>query len=59
MSIPAFTIGEHVKIIPLEDMPARVISVELDRDGWTITVRYFHEGKAETLKLFEDEAVRA
>jgi hypothetical protein len=55
VSVPQFTIGQRVTIEPMESIPARVISVILDAEGWTIEVRYFHNGEAKTLKCFADE----
>lgn len=52
---PPFKIGQHVAIKPMEGMPARVIAVILDAEGWTIEVRYFHNGEAKTIKCFVDE----
>lgn len=54
-SPPNFDLGDHVVVKPLEDCPARVIGLELDRDGWTVVVRYFQNGEAKTLKAFPDE----
>lgn len=55
---PDFDLGDHVIIKPLEDCPGRVIAMELDRDGWTVVVRYFQNGEAKTLKAFPDEVER-
>ena len=53
--VPAFLIGDHVKILPLEEVPARVIELVLADDGWTVVCRYFQNGEAKTAKLFPDE----
>ena len=58
MLIPNFHLGDRVCIVPLEDAPARVISLILGDDGWTVEVRYFHNGEPKTIKCFPDE-VRA
>ncbi len=58
MSVPPFKIGDRVKIEPIEDAPARVIGMYLAEDGWTVEVRYFHNGEPKTIKCFPDE-VRA
>lgn len=58
MIIPLFDIGDRVKIIPLDSIEARVIAIERDRDGWTIVCRYFENGDAKTVKLFEDEVLK-
>lgn len=56
--VPDFNLGDHVTINPLENCPARVIALELDRDGWTVTVRYFQNGEAKQLKAFPDELAK-
>lgn len=49
---------EHVNIIPLEGVDARVIKVEFDSEGWMITCRYFQNGEEKTTRLFPDEISR-
>lgn len=57
--VPPFKIGQHVTINPMEGMPARVIELSLAEDGWTVHVRYFHNGEAKTIKCFSDEVEAA
>lgn len=59
MSTTPFKIGQHVTVKPMESMPARVIAVILADDGWTVEVRYFHNGEAKTIKCFVDEVEAA
>lgn len=56
---PPFDIGDHVRIVPLDNIAARVITLELAVDGWTVVCRYFENGDAKTAKLFADEVVKA
>lgn len=57
--VPLFDLGDHVTITPLDSIKARVVAIELDRDGWTIVCRYFENGDAKTVKCFEDEIVKS
>ena len=52
---PPFKIGAHVKILPLDDISGRVIALFEAVDGWTVDVRYFHNGESRIAKLFPDE----
>jgi hypothetical protein len=55
--VPKFGYAQHVKIVPLDMVEARV--VDLHFFGVTSTVeydvRYFHEGKEFKVRVFEDE----
>lgn len=55
--VPKFSYGAYVQIRPLDDMPARV--VDLHYIGLTSSVeydvRYFHEGREQKIRVFEDE----
>lgn len=56
MKLPIFDIGARVRIVPMEDMPGRV--VELNRtaeEGWIYVVRYIADGEAKTMRCFPDE----
>lgn len=55
---PDFELGDHVVIKPMDNCPARIIGLELDREGWTVVVRYFDNSEAKTLKAFPDEVAR-
>lgn len=56
--MPPFDIGDHVTVEPLDGIRARVITLELAVDGWTVVCRYFANGDAKTVKCFEDEVVK-
>lgn len=52
--------GDHVLIVPLDNMKARVTRVEITaEEGWIVECRYFHEGEAKTIRCFVDEVVGA
>lgn len=48
-------IGDHVRVIPNEHVEARVIGLQYDVEGWTVTCRWFQYGEAREAKLFLDE----
>lgn len=51
-----FGIGAHVKIKPLEDMPARVVEIaKTAEEGWIYVCRYISDGEAKTMRCFPDE----
>jgi hypothetical protein len=54
---PKFAYGQHVRIIPLDDMRARVVDLHFYGLAQTCEydVRYFHEGKDYRIRVFEDE----
>ena len=56
---PKFNYGDHVQILPLDFIKARV--VDLHYIGMTSTieydVRYFSDGKENKVRVFEDEIV--
>lgn len=56
--MPSLAIGDHVTIEPLDGIRARVITLELAVDGWSVVCRYFENGDAKTVKCFEDEVVK-
>jgi hypothetical protein len=55
--VPKFGYGERVKIIPLEDVEARVIDLHILGSTSVVEyeVRYFQSGKVERVRVFEDE----
>ena len=55
--VPLFGYGAHVLIVPLENMPARVIDLHLIGMTSSIEydVRYFADGKEQKVRVFEDE----
>lgn len=55
--LPKFGYAQHVKIMPLEGMEARVTDLLFFGSAGIIRyeVRYFHEGKEYIIKVFEDE----
>lgn len=55
--VAPFLPGDRVRIVPLKELEARVVAVELDEGGWTVVARYIHEGEAKTMKCFPDELV--
>lgn len=53
---PAFDIGAHVRIKPMEDIPGRVVEVvKTAEEGWIFTVRYIANSEAKTMRCFPDE----
>ena len=49
-----FTVGDRVKIVEL-NRPGRVLGVYLCDTGLMFQVRYFDNGKAETVYFYPDE----
>ena len=55
-SAPKFLYGERVKIMPCESVEGRIIHEYLMSDGtWEYDVRYFHDGREQKVRVFEDE----
>lgn len=56
---PRFSYGDVVRIKPLEGIEARVIDLHHFGNIGTIEydVRYFHEGREQKIRVFEDELV--
>lgn len=54
---PKFTYGQHVEIVPLDGIRARVIDLHLWPQIAMVEydVRYFHDGKEHKIRVFEDE----
>lgn len=57
--IPKFDYGAHVRIIPLEHVPARVFDVHFYGSTSSVEydVRYFQDGKEQKVRVFEDELI--
>lgn len=53
--VPKYGYGEHVVILPLEGIKARVIDLHLFQTGVEYDVRYFHDGREYKIRVFEDE----
>lgn len=54
--LPVFDIGDHVKILPLEAIAARVVEiVKTTEEGWIYVCRYIIDGNAKTMRCFPDE----
>jgi hypothetical protein len=51
------SIGDLVKIKPLDNMDGRIISIWIDGFGTQYQVRYFNQGKGEKEYFFESELV--
>lgn len=58
--VPKFQYGERVKIVPLEDVEARVTDLHLFGISSDVEydVRYFLDGKEHKVRVFEDELVK-
>ena len=54
---PKFSYGQHVKIIPLENVEARIIDLHFlgYQSDIEYDVRYFDNGKEHKVRVFEDE----
>lgn len=57
--LPRFDYGDHVLIVPLEHVRARVIDLHMFGQLRAVEydVRYFHEGVERKVRVFEDELV--
>lgn len=55
--VPKFGYGEHVKLIPLENVEARIIDLHILGSASAVEydVRYFQDGKECRVRMFEDE----
>lgn len=49
------TLGQRVKILPLEGAAGRVVSVIQDWMGTSYKVNYYHNGEQRTAYCFDDE----
>lgn len=58
---PRFSYGQVVKIKPLEGVEARVIDLHFYGNLGSIEydVRYFHDGREQKVRVFEDELENA
>lgn len=54
---PKFEYGQHVKITPLDDIQARVVDIYMQPYPLLneYDVRYFENGDAKKVRVFEDE----
>lgn len=54
---PRFAYGDTVKIVPNDRVEARVVDLHFIGQMGTVeySVRYFHNGEAKTVRVFEDE----
>ena len=54
---PKYQYGEHVKIVPLENVEARIVDLMIlgSTSAIEYEVRYFNNGKVEKIRVFEDE----
>jgi hypothetical protein len=59
--VPKFSYADHVKIVPLELVSARVVNLHFFGEMSSIEydVRYFHEGREFKIRVFEDELLPA
>lgn len=58
LTLPAFDVGAAVMIQPLDNMPARVVSLtRTAEEGWVYEVRYIDRAEAKTMRCFPDELV--
>lgn len=53
--VPQFALGDHVRVLPLDGVKARVISVMWEMEGLRYQVRYFDNGDAKVFYVFADE----
>jgi hypothetical protein len=53
--VPAFGVGDFVKIIPLEGREGRVIELIRYDDAWLFVVRYIREGDVRMMRCLVDE----
>lgn len=49
-----FSLKDHVWVIPLQ-IPGRVVSIQIDKEGDMYQVRYWWEGGANTVWMYPDE----
>lgn len=56
-TVPTFQYGQHVRIKPLDGIEGRVIDLHYQGriESVEYEVRYIHEMKSMTLRVFEDE----
>ena len=54
---PKFEYAQRVNVIPLEGLKARIVELHIYgiANAVEYDVRYFHEGKSQTARVFEDE----
>lgn len=55
--VPKFEHGQRVRLIPNDNVEARVVDLHIMGQFGTVEydVRYFHEGEAKQVRVFEDE----
>lgn len=57
---PKFSYAERVSILPLDGIPARVVDLHFYGALGAVEydVRYFHEGRENKVRVFEDELAK-
>jgi hypothetical protein len=56
--MPLFDYGELVLLAPCEKVPCRVVDIHFYVQGIQYEVRYFMNGEAKIVRVFEDELLR-
>lgn len=58
MKIPDHEVGDHVLIVPLENVKAHVVEiVKTIEEGWIYVCRYLDNSEAKIMRCFPDEVM--
>lgn len=55
LPMPRHGVGDSVRVGPCDDAPGRVLEIVYSDAGLQYVVRYFHNGVAQQVRLFDDE----